>query len=96
MSDTPSSPPDHHAQQERERRAVVQACHDLRNLLAVARGHLELVRMRSTDEQIVTDTDLVITQLDRMVTIASELRATCAADAGRAEPHHGTSGAERG
>lgn len=71
-----------YAERRRDRRAVIQGCHDMRNLLAVVRGYAEIVGLRSDDPQIRIDAELMIAQLDRMVLITSDLRRAGPPDSG--------------
>lgn len=48
--------------------------HDLRSPLSVARGHAELIKLRSKDPGIREDSDAVIAAVDRVVRITLRLR----------------------
>jgi two-component system, OmpR family, sensor kinase len=57
----------------REREFIRHASHQLRTPITVARGHLELVRAATDDEQSVEDADVVISELDRLSRISDRL-----------------------
>jgi signal transduction histidine kinase len=65
---------DERAERRREHGTVIQSCHDLLNVMAVVRGHAEMVQLRTDDSQIRTDAELMIAQLDRMALITADLR----------------------
>jgi two-component system OmpR family sensor kinase len=57
----------------RELDFVRHASHQLRTPITVARGHVELLRAETVDVQSVEDTDIVITELDRLSRISDRL-----------------------
>lgn len=58
---------------ESQREFVRDASHELRTPITVARGHAELIRSASADEQIVRDADVVIDELARLGRLSDRL-----------------------
>jgi signal transduction histidine kinase len=64
----------------RELEFIRHASHQLRTPITVARGHLELVRAATSDAQSVEDTDVVISELDRLSRISDRLLILATSD----------------
>src|SRR2546430_2446719 len=58
---------------ERERDFVRDASHELRTPITIARGHAELLRAASGDEEAAADADVVLDELSRLERIAERL-----------------------
>jgi signal transduction histidine kinase len=50
-----------------------RARHDLRTPLTVARGHLELIQLRTTDASVLADVRAAIGELDRLAAAVTAL-----------------------
>jgi two-component system, OmpR family, sensor kinase len=68
---------------ERERDFVRNASHELRTPITVARGHAELIRSATGDEQVTRDVEVVLDELKRLSRISERLLIIAAAE------HHG-------
>lgn len=68
---------------QRERELLRDTSHAIRTPVTIARGHTELVAAGLTDPLQVSDTEVVLHQLDRMAVLGSRLLALAELDTGQ-------------
>ena len=61
------------ALREAQQAFAVQACHDVRNPITVARGYAELITRYCDDPDVREDSQTVISELDRAMTIGTRM-----------------------
>jgi signal transduction histidine kinase len=69
-----------HRSRERDREFLRDASHELRTPVTVARGHAELIRDATSDEQIARDAEIVLDELGRLSRISERLLLLAAAE----------------
>jgi len=69
-----------HRRLERERELFRGASHELRTPIIIARGHVELVQLAVSDDDIVADLAIVVEELDRLAGTAERMLLLATAD----------------
>jgi signal transduction histidine kinase len=65
---------------DRQREFVRSASHELRTPITVARGHAELIRTDTTNQQSMRDAEVILDELDRLSKLSERLLTLAAAD----------------
>jgi signal transduction histidine kinase len=65
---------------ERERRFVQDASHELRTPITVALGHAELIRRNALDPTVLTDSEVVVEELQRLRRLSERLLTLAASE----------------
>jgi signal transduction histidine kinase len=65
---------------DRQREFVRDASHELRTPITVARGHAELIRETTRDEQTVRDVDVILDEMGRLSKLSDRLLMLAGAD----------------
>jgi signal transduction histidine kinase len=64
----------------RERDFTRDASHQLRTPISIARGHVELVQLRTADSQVADDAEVILGELDRLTRISDRMLILAMAD----------------